>query len=634
MRLHLLTDRDFEKAFVNRPFRPNNIPVKQAGTTSSSKQGVSSNDRVSNLPWKWFRKEQHITMDSESLRLCFQRKIKARKAAGPDGISSRLLKTCADQLCGILLYMFDLSLKLGKVPQIWKTSCVVPVPKTPRPKDFGDYRPVALTSHLMKTLERLVLTHLRPLVSPSMDPLQFAYQPGIGVEDAVIFLLNRAISHLEKAGSTVRVMFFDFSSAFNTIQPALLRDKMVYMGVDHHLSAWTLDYLTDRPQYVRTRDCESDMIVCNTGAPQGTVLAPFLFTIYTADFMFSSETCHLQKFSDDSAIVGLITNDDDRDYRGLIKNFVDWCQRSCLQINAGKTKELVVDFRRNKQILSPVNIQGKDIVRVDSYKYLGVHLNNKLDWTDNTEAIYKKGQSRLFLLRRLRSFGVQGELLKTFFDSVVASAIFYGVVCWGSSISTADRKRLDKLIRKASSVLGIPLDTVQEKRHYGHSSEHKPPETGGLYRNSQLSHVTPLFVRGDNDPHLQGVKNSEKGEIKSPRTVNIDCQDQRGIVEKSFNLTCNVTSQSYVYEDYHFKHNDNFEAAALSVVPDLPTEVKAAGLAFLVFSLITVTTAAFVIHDGAIPKPGNENGRSSEVNNHLFGFVSVQRQVVGSTPGS
>ncbi|KAI5109559.1 hypothetical protein C0J45_0956 [Silurus meridionalis] len=85
--------------------------------------------------------------------------------------------------------------------------------------------------------------------------------------------------------------------------------------------------------------------------------------------------------------------------------------------------------------LPSVNIQGKDIVRVD--KYLGVHLNNKLDWTYNTEAIYKKGQSGLFLLRRLRSFEMQGELLKTFFYSVVASAIFYGVVCWGSSISTA-----------------------------------------------------------------------------------------------------------------------------------------------------------------------------------------------------
>ncbi|XP_073727635.1 uncharacterized protein [Misgurnus anguillicaudatus] len=252
------------------------------------------------------------------------RKTKVKKATGPDGISSRLLNTCADQLCGILLYIFELSLKLGKVPQLWKTSCVVPVPKTSRPKDLGDYRPVALTSHLMKILERLVLTHMRPLVSPLMDPLQFAYQPGTGVEDAVIFLLNRAISHLEKAGSTVRVMFFDFSSAFNTIQPTLLRDKMMYMGVDHNLCSWILDYLTDRLQYVRIRDCESDMVVCNTGVPQGTVLAPFLFTIYTADFKFNSSTCHLQKFSDDSAIVGLISDDDDREYKVLIQDFVDW----------------------------------------------------------------------------------------------------------------------------------------------------------------------------------------------------------------------------------------------------------------------------------------------------------------------
>ena len=85
------------------------------------------------------------------------RRIKVRKATGPDGISSRLLKSCADQLCGIAEHIFNLSLRLGKVPELWKTSCLVPVPKTPRPKDLNSYRPVALTSHLMKTLERLVL---------------------------------------------------------------------------------------------------------------------------------------------------------------------------------------------------------------------------------------------------------------------------------------------------------------------------------------------------------------------------------------------------------------------------------------------------------------------------------------------
>ncbi|KAI4884156.1 hypothetical protein NFI96_005461 [Prochilodus magdalenae] len=152
------------------------------------------------------------------------------------------------------------------------------------------------------------------------------------------------------------------------------------------------------------------MVVCSEGTPQGTVLAPFLFTLYTADFKYSSASCHLQKFSDDSAIMGLISDGEDREYRELTKDFVEWCQKNCLQINAGKTKELVVDFRRAKHSpLVPVNIQGTDIEIVRSYKYLGVPLNHKLDWTDNTAALYRKGQSRLHLLRRLRFFGVQGR---------------------------------------------------------------------------------------------------------------------------------------------------------------------------------------------------------------------------------
>ncbi|KAL3984483.1 hypothetical protein ACER0C_016108 [Sarotherodon galilaeus] len=102
------------------------------------------------------------------------RRIKVKKAAGPDGISSRVVRSCADQLCGVMEHLFNLSLRLGRVPQLWKTSCVVPVPKTSRPKDLNGYRPVALTSHLMKTLERLVLAQLLRLVSSSLDPLQFA----------------------------------------------------------------------------------------------------------------------------------------------------------------------------------------------------------------------------------------------------------------------------------------------------------------------------------------------------------------------------------------------------------------------------------------------------------------------------
>ena len=97
-------------------------------------------------------------------------------------------------------------------------------------------------------------------------------------------------------------MFFDFSSAFNTIQPALLGDKLGLAGVNQHLTSWILDYLTNQPQYVRTQVYVLDTIICSTGDPQGTVLASFLFTLYTVDFDHNSPHCHLQKFSTENLL--------------------------------------------------------------------------------------------------------------------------------------------------------------------------------------------------------------------------------------------------------------------------------------------------------------------------------------------
>ncbi|KAI3364079.1 hypothetical protein L3Q82_010908 [Scortum barcoo] len=303
------------------------------------------------------------------------KKNRARKAAGPDGISSRLLKSCADQLCGIFRYTFNLSLKLWRVPQLWKTSCIVPVPKTPHPKELNSYRPVALTSHLMKTLERLVLAHLRPLVSSFMDPLQFAYQPltsGWMMPSSTSFTPPSLT--WRRPGSTVRIMFFDFSSAFNTIQPRLLGDKLQLAGVDHHLTTWILDYLTHRPQFVRVQGFESDRLLCSTWCSAGNG---------SGSFPVHPLHCRLSH------------GGDDREYRGLIQDFdADWCLHGTTsRINAGKTNWSwwwisagVATLR-----LHLVSIQGMDIDTVKSYK--------------------------------------------TFYDSVVASAIFYGIVCWASSIT-------------------------------------------------------------------------------------------------------------------------------------------------------------------------------------------------------
>ena len=145
------------------------------------------------------------------------------------------------------------------------------------------------------------------------------------------------------------------------------------------------------------------------------------------------------------------------EYRDLAGAFSSWCDWKGLILNIKNTKETVMDFCRSKPPLQRVNIRGEDIKVVQSYRYLGVHLHSKLVWSD---AAYRKGQSRLFFLRKLRSFDVCGEMLHMFYQSVVASTIFYAAVCWGGSATERDTRRQDKLIWKAGSVLGRCLDSL------------------------------------------------------------------------------------------------------------------------------------------------------------------------------
>ncbi len=112
-----------------------------------------------------------------------------------------------------------------------------------------------------------VVPEMRGLLTDFLDPLD---QPNIGVEDAIIFLTHRALTHLEKQGSTVRVMFFSFFSAFNTIQPYHLEDKLLAMHLHPDTASWILDYLTGLPQYVRVDGCESEVMISNIAAAQRT----------------------------------------------------------------------------------------------------------------------------------------------------------------------------------------------------------------------------------------------------------------------------------------------------------------------------------------------------------------------------
>lgn len=88
------------------------------------------------------------------------------------------------------------------------------------------------------------------------------------------------------------------------------------------------------------------MITSNTGAPQGNVLAPFLFTLHTHDCVSTELSCPLLKFADDTVIIGLISKDNSTFYENQLSSFVEYCERNVLELNVSKTKEMIIDFRK------------------------------------------------------------------------------------------------------------------------------------------------------------------------------------------------------------------------------------------------------------------------------------------------
>lgn len=124
----------------------------------------------------------------------------------------------------------------------------MPVPKHASPTSLNNYRPVALTSTIMKCFERLVLARLKSCLPPTLDPNQFAYRQNRSTDDAISTALHPALYHLDQSNTYVRFLFIDFSSAFNTIIPSKLITKLSDLGIDHSLCNWILDFLTNRPQ--------------------------------------------------------------------------------------------------------------------------------------------------------------------------------------------------------------------------------------------------------------------------------------------------------------------------------------------------------------------------------------------------
>ena len=137
------------------------------------------------------------------------------------------------------------------------------------------------------------------------------------------------------------------------------------------------------------------------------------------------------KFADDTALVGLITNDDDDEYLEQIIDFVNYCGRNFLELNVSKTKEMVIDFRKSKGVPNEVIIDGSTVKRVNDNEYLGVVIDNRLAWHDHIDSLVKKLNTKMYCLRMMNKFNVNNSILATFYNSIICGVLQYNLVSWG-----------------------------------------------------------------------------------------------------------------------------------------------------------------------------------------------------------
>ena len=367
-------------------------------------------------------------------------KLKNKKSTGFDNFSTKLIKSIKSTIVPIITKIFNQSVNCERFPSKLKIAKVVPVFKKGDPTLFENFRPISLLPTISKIFEQLLHNQICLYLESNqlLSQNQFGYRKGHSTDLACATITEQVVKKLDRGINTVAI-FMDLSKAFDTIDHTILLKKLeISFGFSSTSIKLVQSYLTNRVQFVNIRGVQSKTRKIIMGVPQGSILGPLFFLMYINDISNVSDLFDSILYADDTTLTFSpnFPHDANRSSHTInteLHKVNNWFRANKLSLNVSKTNFMIFRPQRAVPLHLYLEINGVQIKRVKTFKFLGLTLNETLTWNDHIQLTSVKISRAIGVMGRLRSF-LPRSILLTIYHSLIACHFNYNLLVWGHDV--------------------------------------------------------------------------------------------------------------------------------------------------------------------------------------------------------
>ena len=362
-------------------------------------------------------------------------------ATAENDIPAKVIKSCKTSLAKAFTLLWKDSFNCSVIPKCYKEQTIAPIHKKDSKSDPANYRPISLTSHVIKIYERVMRKNLVHYLEENnlLTNKQHGFRKGRSCLTQLLKTYDSILNNF-MANDETDIIYLDFAKAFDKVDHALLLKKLRHLGIGGKVYEWIKSFLSDRSQTVVVDGHKSRPTIVISGVPQGTVLGPILFLIYINDLETATEVSSANSFADDTRLSHKIeTVEDTTLLQSDLNHVIEWSSCNNMELHEKKFEYLSYRLPANIKIsdnlpfLSSVTSystpSGVEIERKHLVRDLGIHLSDDFTWTPHINKMV--GSARNMAAWALGVFRDRSKpVMLQLYKSLIRSKLEYCCPLW------------------------------------------------------------------------------------------------------------------------------------------------------------------------------------------------------------